>query len=73
MKLELYEHFCDIFISGTTDERKDFMENCKEVIDYADRRNNDYNTDTPYRLLMKILSVGLTERKLTSLFSVRNL
>jgi len=22
------------------------MENCKEVIDYADRRNNDYNTDT---------------------------
>ena len=26
--------------------RKDFMENCKEVIDYADRRNNDYNTNT---------------------------
>lgn len=45
-QLEMYEHFCDVFISGTTDERKDFMENCKEVIDYADRRNNDYNTDT---------------------------
>jgi len=45
-QLEMYEHFCDVFISGTTDGRKDFMENCKEVIDYANRRNNDYNTDT---------------------------
>lgn len=45
-KLEMYEHFCDIFISGTKDERNDFMENCKEVIDYADRRNNEYTDNS---------------------------
>lgn len=40
-KLEMYEHFCDIFITGTTDERKDFLENGKEIIAYADSRNRN--------------------------------
>lgn len=44
-QLEKYEHFCDIFISGSRDERIDFMVNCKEVIDYADRRNNEHSGD----------------------------
>lgn len=39
--LELYGHYCDIFITGTTDERKDFLENGKEIIAYADSRNRN--------------------------------
>ena len=39
--LELYGHYCDIFITGTIDERKDFLENGKEIIAYADSRNRN--------------------------------
>lgn len=39
--LELYGYYCDIFITGTTDERKDFLENGKEIIAYADSRNRN--------------------------------
>lgn len=39
--LELYGHYCDIFITGTPDERKDFLENGKEIIAYADSRNRN--------------------------------
>lgn len=39
--LEVYGHYCDIFITGTTDERKDFLENGKEIIAYADSRNRN--------------------------------
>lgn len=39
--LDLYGHYCDIFITGTSDERKDFLENGKEIIAYADSRNRN--------------------------------
>lgn len=39
--LELCGYYCDIFITGTTDERKDFLENGKEIIAYAYSRNRN--------------------------------
>lgn len=37
-KLDIYDSYLDIFITGTAEERKDFIENGKEIA-YADRRN----------------------------------
>lgn len=42
------EYYCDIFISGTDEERKDFIENRKDVTDYARNRVNEYFSREEY-------------------------
>lgn len=42
LKQDEYEHYCTIFISGTDEERKDFIENRKDIVDYARNRFNEY-------------------------------
>ena len=37
-----YENYCNIFISGTQEERKDFIENRKEVLERAGKRVREY-------------------------------
>ena len=37
-----YENYCNIFISGTQEERKDFIENRREVLERAGKRVREY-------------------------------
>ena len=37
-----YENYCNIFISGTKEERKNFIESRKDVIEYAGKRLREY-------------------------------
>ena len=41
-KLDEYEQYCNIFISGTEEERRDFIENRKDIVKYAKQRISEY-------------------------------
>jgi len=41
--LTVYENYCNIFISGTQEERKDFIENRKDIVKYAEKRLSEYH------------------------------
>ena len=41
-KQDEYEQYCNIFISGTEEERRDFIGNRKDALDYAGKRLSEY-------------------------------
>ena len=57
-KLDEYENYCNIFISGTQEERKNFIEKRKDVLAYAGKRLREYYGNTNRGRSYAELSVG---------------
>ena len=57
-KLEEYGQYCNIFISGTEAERRDFIENRKDIVKYAGKRLREYYGNSVGRRSYADLSVG---------------
>ena len=57
-KLDEYEQYCNIFISGTEEERRDFIGNRKDALDYAGKRLSEYYGNSVGRRSYAEVSVG---------------
>ena len=57
-KQDEYEQYCNIFISGTEEERRDFIENRKDIVKYAGKRLSEYYGNSVGRRSYAELSVG---------------